>query len=219
MNEELRHLREDDLAFFGRIGAAISHEMRNVLSVIGENAGLMEDLLGLAERGGALDCEKLKQLSENITKQVRNGTQTMERFSRFAHAADEKTVVFDLTAVIGNTTALVQRHVTQMGCRLEAELPAEEIPVRANSFAVQHLVFLAIELILDSVGNGGLVRITLVRQRPMAMIIVSGRAIDRADELSGQISELFAAMSELKGSVETSSADGMDSVILSIPVE
>ena len=46
MNDELhRRLREEDLAFFGRIGADVSHDMRNVLSVIGEYAGLLDDLL------------------------------------------------------------------------------------------------------------------------------------------------------------------------------
>ena len=41
--------------------------MRNVLSVIGEYAGLLDDLLTLAEKGKALDHAQLKKLSANIT--------------------------------------------------------------------------------------------------------------------------------------------------------
>ena len=33
---------EEDLAFFGRVGTDVSHEMRNVLSVLGECAGLLD---------------------------------------------------------------------------------------------------------------------------------------------------------------------------------
>ena len=77
------HLRvcREDLAFFGKIGADVSHDMRNVLSIVGENAGLLDDQLALAESGKALDYEKLKKLSARITRQVTRGTQTMERFS------------------------------------------------------------------------------------------------------------------------------------------
>ena len=72
------HLRvcREDLAFFGKIGADVTHEMRNVLSIVGENAGLLDDQLALAESGKALDYEKLKKLSARITRQqwsIRHG--------------------------------------------------------------------------------------------------------------------------------------------------
>ena len=66
MNEDLHsRLRQEDLAFFGMMGAEVSHEMRNVLSIISEYAGLLDDLLRLAEKGKALDHVRLKKLSAN----------------------------------------------------------------------------------------------------------------------------------------------------------
>ncbi len=44
----------DGLRFFGMINASISHEIKNVLAIISESAGLMEDLLLLAQKGGGL---------------------------------------------------------------------------------------------------------------------------------------------------------------------
>lgn len=214
----LRHCREEGLAFFGRIGADVSHEMRNVLSIVGENAGLLDDQLALAERGKPLDCEKLKKLSARITRQVTRGTRTMERFSRFAHAADEEAASSDLRAITETVAALAQRHVILAGCKLEADLPEEAIHVKANPFSLQHAVFSAIELILEVLESGQVVTIKLADRGATAVMSVSGAA-DGAGELSGRISRLSAVMNELEGSVETSREGGVLSLILTIPAK
>ena len=219
MDEQVHsRLREEDLAFLGAIGAHVSHDMRNVLSVVGQYAGLLDDLLGLAERGKALDQAKLRKLAGNIAEQVDKGTLTMERFSQFAHAAGERTASFDVTAVTGNTAALAQRHAALLRCRLETDLPGEEIRVAANQFALQHAMFVAIQLILGSVAEGQVVHVTLVHQGSAAVIRVSGDTTGQGD-LSGQISRLADGMNELKGSVTTSWADGTVLLTLTIPIE
>lgn len=219
MNEELEHrLRREELAFFGKIGADVSHEMRNVLSVIGEYAGLLDDLLALAKGRKSLDHARLRELSAKIAAQVSKGTETMQRFSRFAHAADEHTASFDLTALAGNMTALARRHVTLSGCRLEAELPQEPIPLRASPFSLQYAVFSAIQLILEFLQKGELATISLVNQGPTAVISISGSAAG-GNGSSAKTSQLSAVMNDLKGSMETSWADGILTVSLTVPIE
>lgn len=218
MSEEIRRLREEDLAFFAKIGAGVSHDMKNVLSVIGEYAGLLDDLLVLADAGKALDHAKLKKLAASMSGQVRKGTEILERFSRFAHAADERMASFDLTALTGNIVALAQRQVTLAGCRLEAELPDEAVPVRANPFSLQHAVFFAIQMILESMEEGQLITVKLVTQGPQSLISVSGGAAS-LDELADRYAGLCLAVAELKGSLETRVADGVLSLTLAIPKE
>jgi hypothetical protein len=41
----------DSLAFFGKVNASISHELKNVMAIISETAGLLGDLSEMA-RGG-----------------------------------------------------------------------------------------------------------------------------------------------------------------------
>jgi light-regulated signal transduction histidine kinase (bacteriophytochrome) len=209
-------LRREDLAFFGKIGADVSHDMRNVLSIVGENAGLLDDQLALAESGKTLDYEKLKKLSARITRQVTRGTQTMEWFSRFAHAADEEAASSDLTAITETMAALAERHVVLAGCKLEADLPDKAILVKANPFSLQHAVFSAIELILETLENGRVVAIKLAGRGATAAMSVSGGATS-AGEWSDQISRLSARMNELEGSVETSWEDGVLTLILTVP--
>ncbi len=206
----------EELAFFAKIGADVSHDMRNVLSIVGENAGLLDDQLMLAESGRPLDHEKLKQLSERITRQVSRGAQTLERFSRFAHAADEGQGSSDLTAITKDMAALARRCSVLAGCTLQADLPDEAIPVRANPFCLQHAVFSALELILNSQQSGQVVTIKLSSRGATAVMSVSGD-VTAAVEPPDRISQLCAAMDELDGNVETSRKDGAFSLILTVP--
>jgi len=219
-DEELRRLREAELAFFGRIAAGISHDMRNVLSIIGEYAGLLEDLAALAERGKPVDLERLKKVSGSVGRQVRKGTETMERFSRFAHAADEQTASFDLAGLVENTAALAQRHVAQAGCRLEVELPEGALPVRSNPFSLQRAVHCAVDTILSCPKREEMIAIRIVREGPGAVIRVSGRVERGTDgELAARIAQLSAVLSELRGSLETSATDDTLCLALSVPIE
>jgi len=66
MNKNLLHKKE--LEFFGKITACISHELNNVLSIINEYTGLLEDLMLTCGDGKTFEfffqcCQILKQTS------------------------------------------------------------------------------------------------------------------------------------------------------------
>jgi C4-dicarboxylate-specific signal transduction histidine kinase len=190
MNDERRGLREEELVLFGRIGAGVTHEMRNVLSVIREYSGL--------------------------------GTRLMERFSQFAHAADERTASFDLRELAGNTAALVRRSVAQVGCALELELGDEPIPVRSNPLSLQQALYAGIQLILEAADQEGKeepVMITVTRRSSGAVISIAGRGAAGGGEIVDQGDRIARRMEELGGSVETSADGSVPSVSLMIPTE
>ena len=63
MVDKTRIIAETGLQFFSQISASISHELKNVLGIINENAGLLEDLTLMAERGVPLDPVRLKAMT------------------------------------------------------------------------------------------------------------------------------------------------------------
>ena len=220
MNDLPHHrVAEEGLAFFGRVGADISHEMRNSLSIIGEYAGLLNDLLVMAEKGKPLDHAKLKELSVRIAKQVRRGTESMERFSRFAHAADEQAASCDLAAIVGNVVALAQRRAALAGCKLEVQLPDQMIPVAANPFVMQQAVFSAIELMLEFQEVDAVATITVLAEASTAAITISGNAPVDGSGLPDQLSQLTVIMKELQGSVDAYRAEGVLSLALTVPIQ
>ena len=54
MSAKLEIVTESGLQFFGKMTASISHEIKNVLAIINENAGLLEDLALMADRGAEI---------------------------------------------------------------------------------------------------------------------------------------------------------------------
>jgi C4-dicarboxylate-specific signal transduction histidine kinase len=219
MSEQADRLRREELAFFGRVGAGVTHDMRNVLSIVGEYAGLLEDLAAAASRKKPVDVERLEKVSGSIARQVKKGTETMERFSRFAHAADEETASFDLAGLVENTAALAQRQAAQAGCRLQVELPEKPVPVSSNPFSVQRAVYGAVDLILGRPEKDEEVTLQVVPKGAAAEIRVSGRvAGGGSDEpLADQVAGLSAALAELGGGLETSTTGGTLCVTLRIP--
>lgn len=73
---------------FARIGASISHEIKNTLSIINENAGLLEDLAAMAGDDGVVSGERIKGATSSITRQVERSNGIMKSLNRFAHSGD-----------------------------------------------------------------------------------------------------------------------------------
>ncbi len=59
-----RDTHDAALAFFGRMAADISHELRNRFATISEKDGLLTDLLELSRRGRPTEPERLVSLAE-----------------------------------------------------------------------------------------------------------------------------------------------------------
>ena len=82
-------IAETGLQFFGKISASISHELKNVMAIVNENAGLLEDLTVMAERGKPLDPARLKLMAAAVQKQIGRADVILKNMNRFAHSFDE----------------------------------------------------------------------------------------------------------------------------------
>jgi len=50
----MTQFRQTEIAFFGRITAGVTHELKNVLAIVNESSGLMQDLLALSKEAPAI---------------------------------------------------------------------------------------------------------------------------------------------------------------------
>ena len=66
MNKNLIHKKE--LEFFGKVTACISHELNNVLSIINEYTGLLEDLMLTCNSREEVDKEKISRKPDHGKK-------------------------------------------------------------------------------------------------------------------------------------------------------
>lgn len=131
------------LSFFGSMTASISHEMKNALAVINENAGLLSDLVGLAEKGRPLNPERIKMISENVLKRVQQADNIVRRLNRFAHSANQPVVAVDIREIFDFTIALATRLASMKGITLVMAID-EAIQIQTLPFFVENLLWLCL---------------------------------------------------------------------------
>jgi hypothetical protein len=145
---------ETGLQFFGKMSASISHELKNVMAIINENAGLLEDLTVMAEKGMPIDPERLKTQASRIMKQIRRGDEIIKGMNRFAHSVDEPLRHADLNDTLALLCALSGRFAFMRGVTLELEPPLTQISIVTNPFILQNLIWLCLDFAMSSTGVG-----------------------------------------------------------------
>lgn len=76
------------LQAFTSIYASISHELKNTLAIINENAGLLDDFVMMAGEDGNIACSRVKMATTAIHKQVTRSDKIIKNMNQFSHTAD-----------------------------------------------------------------------------------------------------------------------------------
>ena len=121
-------LGEEGLQFFGKMSASISHEMKNVLAVVNENAGLLQDFIYMNKKGMPIDPEQLKGVSQMIKKQVQRADGIMKNMNKFAHSTDQLIKTESVNNILDIVTNLAIRFASMR------EITLEKIPSDAVSY-------------------------------------------------------------------------------------
>jgi len=147
------------IQFFGKMSASISHDLKNVLAVINENAGLLEDLCLMAEKGKSLDPVRLKRLAGDVKNQIRRGDRIISSMNTFAHSADSESVTIDLRELLGLLVELSLRYASMRGVRLEIDRPSDSVTVTTSPFVLLNLLWFCLEYAMTAAGPGKTVEI------------------------------------------------------------
>lgn len=78
----------ESLAFFGSVNASISHELKNIMAIISETAGLLSDLSEMAKGGTPIEPDMLTSSTESIIEEIQRGFTTIRQMNRFSHSVD-----------------------------------------------------------------------------------------------------------------------------------
>jgi signal transduction histidine kinase len=145
------------LAFFGKMSASISHEIKNVLAIINENAGLTEDLVALSERGRPLDPVRIKALAGKVRDQVKRGDDIVKNMNLFAHSVDRQQCEVAPFDLLNLSAALSRRLALIKGFDIELDCKKDIPPINTSPFLLYNLLWLFIERAMAEGGGGKLV--------------------------------------------------------------
>jgi signal transduction histidine kinase len=100
MNDTNDRFGYESLAFFGRVNASISHELKNVMAIISETAGLLSDLSDMASSGAPVAPDMLKDCTLSIVEEIQRGFSVIRQMNRFSHSIDHPVESVDLMEVL-----------------------------------------------------------------------------------------------------------------------
>jgi len=189
---------------FSKVTATISHEIKNALSIINENAGLLDDLalMTLPEEG--IDPERVKSAAATIARQVSRANTIMGNVNKFAHSADTPISRDSLRSISTLLVALAQRQALSNNVTITLECAAD-IEVNTYVLHLETVLYLMLRSIIDQSVDGEPLRIDIGRlNEDDASVSFTTDAVSQ--QTAGQFSDhsLEVLLSLLKGSVEVS---------------
>ena len=146
-------MAETGLQFFGQISASISHEIKNVLAIINENAGLLEDFTLMADRGIPMDPARLKVMAEAVKKQIGRADGIIKNMNRFAHSIDQTITTVDLAQPIELVIALTARLAAMRGVEVALQLPENPVKLQTAPFFLMNLLWLCLDFSMSASGD------------------------------------------------------------------
>lgn len=75
-------------AFMGKITAGVTHELQNVLAIIKESSGLMNDLVMISEEIPEDQKDRYHQIIRSMDNQVLRGGELLKSLNGLAHSTD-----------------------------------------------------------------------------------------------------------------------------------
>jgi C4-dicarboxylate-specific signal transduction histidine kinase len=152
-------LKRKEVAFFGRITAGVTHEINNVLAIIQESSGLMEDILDITDNGTFPHKEKFIKSLNRINGQIQRGIDIATRLNWFAHSPDHCPASLDLNEVTGQMVLLASRFARLKNVLLESDSSDPPLIIKSDPVSLEMALFESIEILLNIIDSGG--KITL----------------------------------------------------------
>jgi C4-dicarboxylate-specific signal transduction histidine kinase len=144
---------ESGLRFFGKISASISHEIKNAIAVMNENAGLIKDLMMMAERGRSVDLGRIQTLAGKISEQIRRTDGILTNMNRFAHSVDHSISSVDVSETLKLTVDLSTRFADMLGIQLNLEQPMKSVKITTSPFLLENMVYLCLDHAMGTVSE------------------------------------------------------------------
>ena len=193
--------------FFADLTREVTHELANVMSVIGELSGLLGDLAAANRTGRPIAPEKVESLAKRIDAQVERGASIVQHFNRFAHSLDDPGGEVDLAEVLSRFSVLSKRIVARHRMTLAIDVP-DRVTIRGDAYEFYRLLF---ALLRRWTSDNASLAVSLSSDETRAVLEWSG---NRTPPVAAEATDVSALVERLSGSL-TVTPDGKWGVTLS----
>lgn len=147
-------------AYFGRMGASISHDIKNCLAIMNENAGLMSDYLMMGQKGVPLDVERFSGIVQRIEKQIGRADGIIKSLNTFSHSMDKPEQQIDLDEAVGLSLGLGARIIANKSIKINHTQAADKLYVKGSLFFLLFLIWSILENVTENLASGAVLNIS-----------------------------------------------------------
>ena len=209
----MQNNNEKQTAFFGKITAGITHEINNVLAIIKESSGLIEDIANISTVVSDKYQEKFFNSLSTMKGQLKRGTELVNNLNRFAHIPDNIYAKIDLYEAVKQIIVLASRSARLKNITLEIDPPEDTkdtANIETSPIMLLLALFTAIEYCMEYIPQGG--NIIIAPQKLQNKKIVFLKAMGDSSESKPapeKLSDLTEVVTFLKGSLETDDSSNL----------
>ncbi len=146
-----------EAAFIAKITASTTHEIRNVLAIIKESAGLIGDLVRARSEARPLDQDRVIRAVDRVDAQITRGADILTNLNRFAHRLDHVTEQNDLNLEADQVAMLCKPFARQKGHTVEVEHGTDGLTVELNALCLHMAFCRAVDCCLEGMEEPGTV--------------------------------------------------------------
>lgn len=148
-------------AYFGRMGASISHDIKNCLAIMNENAGLMADHLMMARNKGVPpDVERFSGIVQRIEKQITRADGIVKSLNTFSHSMDKPEQQANLDEAVELALGLGARIISNKGIQVNHTRAADKLYVNGSLFFLLFMVWSILEKATESLASNAVLNIS-----------------------------------------------------------
>ena len=200
---------EKGLNFFGAITRSLSHDLNNVVAIITELAGLIEDFLFAAKQGTPLDTGRLENTVERIVRQLERGKNYIKQLNRFGHSVDDPRTSIEAGEILERVVDYSRRFATLKKMSLMCSCPEKYILLEGSPFDLQHVLYRCIDAALGASTPGAEITVELEEADDGARFIISGQEVgESSDETSSRLILASQLVEGVGGKLETTVDEG-----------
>lgn len=164
----------ETLQYFKTMLPLFSHEAKNVLAVINENAGLMTDYILMAQKGKTLDLERLSSLSTSISKQVARFNTLITDVRQAAHGIDHNPQTVCLVQHVRQVSELLSTKAAMQSVQFHVSAMEEPMLIHTRPLLLLHIMWVCLDYAMQTSEQGRHVGLSLEKRGENALVLMSG---------------------------------------------
>ncbi len=204
----------DALKFFAKITSGSTHELNNIVAIVNELGGSIEDKINSLEN---FDPDKTVKIVNSINKiyaQIERAKSLTKSLNRFSHSVDSTIENIDIIQLLKDAATLFRYFVKLESANIVENYSSESFPIRTNPFLLFLLLFKCIQTICSGIGSQRDIFLSTETGNPFKIYL---KCITR-DDVTVSLEQLICSLNEIANlfSIELKIESGADKCKIAI---